>query len=55
MKVKSILSAVFWLILVYLLATRGAAINNIIASLGNLSLKSMALLQGRDKVTGVTA
>lgn len=55
MKVKSVLSAAFWLILVYLFATRGAAINSLISSLGNFTLKSVALFQGRDKVKGVTS
>lgn len=54
MKVKNLLTAAFWLILVYLFATRGAAINTLIQSLGNFTLKSVALFQGRDKVTGVT-
>ncbi len=55
MKVKTILSAAFWLILIYLFATRGAAINTLIGSLGNFTLKSVALFQGRDDVRGVTA
>lgn len=55
MKVKDILKGVFWLILIYLFATNGAAINSLIGSLGNFSLKSVALLQGRDDVKGVTA
>lgn len=54
MKVKDILTGVFWLILVYLFATRGAAINTLISTLGNFSLKSVAVLQGRDNISGVT-
>lgn len=55
MKAKSILQGIFWLIIVYLFATKGAAINTLIYSLGDFTLKSVALLQGRDDVEGVTA
>lgn len=54
MKVKYILQGVFWLIIVYLFATKGSEINDLISSLGSFSLKSVALLQGRDDVEGVT-
>ena len=54
-KIKSILSGVFVLILIYLFATKGKQINSLIANLGNLSLQSVALLQGRSDVKGVTA
>ncbi len=54
MKVSAVLNGVFWLILVYLFATRGTQINILIKTLGNFSLKSIALLQGRDDVEGVT-
>lgn len=54
MKVKDIVLYIFLLILVYLFATRGAAINTLIATLGNFSLKSVAVLQGRDNISGVT-
>lgn len=55
MKIKTVLQAAFWLILVYLFATRGAQINTLINSLGNFTLRSVALLQGRDEVKGVTS
>lgn len=54
MRIKDVLTGVFWLILVYLFATRGAAINVLISSLGNFGLKSVALLQGREAISGVT-
>lgn len=54
MKIKGLLNGVFWLILVYLFATRGSQINTLIKTLGNFTLKSVALLQGRDDVEGVT-
>lgn len=54
MKIKSILVGIFWLILVYLFVTRGAAVNSLIKTLGSYSLQSVALLQGRSDVKGVT-
>ena len=54
MKKRGLLNGVFWLILVYLFATRGGQINTLIKTLGNFTLKSVALLQGRDDVEGVT-
>ena len=53
MKMKHVLTGVFWLILIYLFATKGQSINYLINTLGNFTLKSVALFQGRDNVQGV--
>lgn len=47
---RPVLNGVFWLILIYLFATRGQAINYLIKTLGDFTLKSIGLLQGRDYV-----
>jgi len=54
-KVKNILSGVFILILIYLFATRGDKLGPVISGLSDSAMKSVALLQGREKVAGVTA
>lgn len=53
MRMSSVLKGAFWLILFYLFVTRGQAVNYVINTLGNFTLKSVALFQGRDHVQGV--
>lgn len=55
MKVKNVLQAIFFLIVLYIFATKGQQVNNLIKTLGGYSLQSVALLQGRENVLGVTA
>ena len=55
MKAKTIFAWVFGMILVYLLATRANNLAPVITSLAGESMKAVALLQGREKVVGVTA
>mgnify|MGYP006277944993 CR=1 FL=1 len=48
---------VFWvvvLIALYLVAQNAGALNQLIGSLGDISLRGIATLQGRQKIKGVT-